>query len=158
MDAAGAGPAKFLPRPTVSQRNAGSQTTPLATVPGVVTGRLQGGQSFDLGEASDPERGVILDTMLPASVVIPSHSHRDWRGVLIWEGSMRVGDEALTRDDLLIIEPDAEVPAFETGPQGVHLLEFAKTAAAVPTVFRNADRLDPVFRDGLGAISDAVFE
>jgi hypothetical protein len=153
-----AGPAQFLPRPKVSEGNAGSQTTPLATVPGVVTGSLGGNQRFDLGEPDDPERGVLLDTTIPPNVVIPSHHHRDWRGVLIWEGSMRVGNEPLTKDDLLIIEPNAEVGAFETGAEGVHLLEFAKTDAAVPTVFRQHDLDDPAYGAGLGATSDSIFE
>jgi hypothetical protein len=152
------GEAQFLPRPRVSEGNAGSQTTPLKAVPGVVTGKLAGGQRFDLGEPNDPERGVMLDSVVPAGVVIPSHHHRDWRGVLIWEGSMRVGDEELTKDDLLIIEPDVKVDEFETGPRGVHLLEFAKTAAAVPVVFDEEDRRDPTYQGGLAAISDPVFE
>lgn len=153
-----AGPAQFLPRPKISEGNAGSQTTPLATVPGVVTGSLRGGQRFDLGEPDDPERGVMLDTALPPGVVIPSHHHRDWRAVLIWEGSMRVGNDLLTKDDLLIIEPNAEVEVFESGPDGTHLLEFAKTAAAVPVVFREADRDDPAYRNGLAATRDSAFE
>jgi len=151
-------PAQFLPRPKVSEGNAGSQMTPLATLPGVVNASLKGGQRFELGEAEDPERGVLLDTVLPPGVVIPPHHHRDWRGVLIWEGSIRVGNKVLTKDDLLIIEPDAEVGKFETGSEGVHLLEFAKTAAAVPVVFREADRNDPAYRDGLVATPDAIFE
>jgi anti-sigma factor ChrR (cupin superfamily) len=151
-------PAAFLPRPAGSEGNLGNQTTPLATLPGVLTGRLQGGQRWDLGKADDPERGVVIDTKLAAGITIPGHHHRDWRGVLVHEGSMRIADTELAKDDLLIIEPAAEVPAFETGAKGVHLVEFAKTAAALPVVFRAADRDNPAYREGLAATTDAVFE
>jgi anti-sigma factor ChrR (cupin superfamily) len=151
-------PAAFLPRPPGSEGNAGNQTTPLANLPGVRTGHLQGGQRWDLGEADDPERGVMLDTKLPAGAIIPDHHHPDWRGLLVWEGSMRVGDVELTKNDLLLIEPVAEVPAFETGAQGVHLIEFAKTTAAVPTVFQEADRDNSAYLEGLAVTADAVFE
>jgi hypothetical protein len=89
---------------------------------------------------------------------MPSHRHRDWRGVLIWDGSVRVGNDELTKDDVLVIEPSAKVPEFETGPQGVHLLEFAETTAGVPVVFDEVDRQDPAYDGGLAAISDPVFE
>jgi hypothetical protein len=150
--------ANFMPRPPVSDGNLGSQTTPLATVSGLLTGTLKGGQRWDLGDAGDAQRGVMLDTKLPAGAAIPAHRHRDWRGVLVWDGSLRVGDSELTKDDLLLIEPDAEVPAFEVGAQGAHLMEFARTAAAVPTVFRSADRDNVAFAAGLAATPDAEFE
>ena len=151
-------PAAFFPRPKVSEHNIGRQTTPLDTVPGASTGHLNGGGRWDLGDADDPDRGVMLDTKLPAGVTVPSHRHRDWRGVLLFEGSMRVGDEELTRDHLLIIEPDAEVPEFEVGSEGVHLLECAKTTAGTTTIFAAADRDNPAYRDGLAVITDAAFE
>ncbi|HZS15656.1 MAG TPA: hypothetical protein VFC09_13750 [Candidatus Dormibacteraeota bacterium] len=150
--------ANFSARPTGSEHNVGNQTTPLATVSGIVTGHLQGGQRFDLGDADDPERGVMLDTRLPGGVAIPRHQHRDWRGLLVWDGSLRAGDADLTKDDLLIIEPGADVPAFETGPQGVHIMEFAKTAAGVATVVHRRDLDDPAYRDGLAAITDVEVE
>ena len=71
---------------------------------------------------------------------------------------MRVGGEELTRDHLLIIEPGAEVPEFEVGSEGVHLLECAKTAAGATSIFAAADRDNPVYRDGFAAITDAAFE
>ncbi|HZS13254.1 MAG TPA: hypothetical protein VFC09_01520 [Candidatus Dormibacteraeota bacterium] len=150
--------ANFLPRPAGSEHNLGNQTTPLAGVAGVRTGKLQGGQRWDLGEAADPGRGVMLDTRLPASVSIPAHHHRDWRALLLWNGSMRIGDVELTKDDLLIVEPGAEVPAAVTGAYGVHMTEFARTAAAVPTVFRGGDRESAGYREGIAATVDAEFE
>jgi hypothetical protein len=71
---------------------------------------------------------------------------------------MRVGDEELTRDHVLIIEPGAEVPEFEVGSEGVHLLECAKTTAGTTTIFAAADRDNPAYRDGLAVITDAAFE
>ncbi|HZS14436.1 MAG TPA: hypothetical protein VFC09_07550 [Candidatus Dormibacteraeota bacterium] len=150
--------ANFAPRPKISEVNAGNQTTPLKVVPGVLTGKLKGGQRWDLGDSGDPERGVMLDTLLPAGSAVPAHRHRDWRGVLVWNGSLRAGDEELTKDDLLVIEPGAEVPAFQAGPQGAHLMEFAKTAAGVATVIRSADRDNPAFKSGLAATADVEAE
>jgi len=127
--------APILPRPKGSEGHAGNQVTPLATLPNVRTGHLQGGQRWDLGAPDDPERGVMLDTKLAAGEVVPPHRHRDWRGLMIWDGSMRIGDHELTKDDVVIVEPDAEVPAYQAGPQGVHMMEFCRTAAAEPLVF-----------------------
>jgi hypothetical protein len=151
------GGARFLPRPKGSEGNAGNQTTPLATVHGLLTGHLSGGQRWDLGEAEDPERGVLLDTKLPPGTVIPTHRHGDWYAALVLDGEMRFGDEQLRRHDLLIIEPDAHVPTFEVGTQGLHLVQFARTAAGATYVFREADRQNPAYSDGLAAVSDAAF-
>jgi hypothetical protein len=151
-------PASFMTRPNVSAHNEGNQTTPLDTVPGLSRGHLRGNQRFDLGEPDDPERGVMLDTKLAGDLTIPARRHRDWRGILIYDGSMTVGGHALTKDDLLLIEPDAPVAEFVTGPDGVHLIEWARTSRAVPQVFDAKVREAPQFREGLSAIQDAVFE
>jgi hypothetical protein len=140
-----------------SESNAGNQTTPLTAVHGVLTGHLSGGQRWDLGEADDPERGVVLDMRLPPGAAVPTHTHVDWHAALVLDGEMHFGDGKLTRDDLLIIEPDATVPSLEVSAQGAHLVEFARTAPGVTYVFRDADRRNPAYSDGLGAVADAVF-
>ena len=151
-------PAAFLPRPDISASNAGRQTTPLKDVPGVLTGHLSGNGRWDLGEAGDPDRGVMLETTFAAGTVIPSHRHNDWRGVLVFDGSMRVGDTSLTQDDLLVIEPGTEVPQLVAGSEGVHLLSFAKTAAAEPTIFSLADRDEPRYQTAFATVREAAFE
>jgi len=123
--------ANFAPRPRGSEHNEGNQTTPLATVAGLRTGHLKGGQRWDLGDAEDPERGVMLDTRLDAGTVVSARRFADWRGILLWDGGLRAGDAELSKDDLLIVEPGAVLPAFEVGPQGAHMMEFVRTAAGV---------------------------
>jgi quercetin dioxygenase-like cupin family protein len=127
--------ANFAPRPNGSGQNAGSQTTPLKAVQGLSTGTLSGnGQTFDLGEAGDPQRGVVIDSSLRAGETVPEHSHKDWRGFIVMAGSMTIGDQEVTKDDVVVIEPDARVGTFVAGANGVQLLEFARTAAGVATV------------------------
>jgi hypothetical protein len=151
-------PASFMTRPRVSAHNAGNQTTPLETVPGLQKGHLRGNQRWDLGSPDDPQRGVMLDTKLAGDLTVPPHRHHDWRGILVYEGSVHVGGRALNKDDLLLIEPDAPVPEFVTDTDGVHLVEWARTNAAVPQVFDASLRDDPTYRDGFAAIPDVVFE
>lgn len=46
------------------------------------------------------------------------------------DGSLRVGGVEMMRDDVLIAEKNAEIGAFEPGPEGVHLLEVVRTEDA----------------------------
>ena len=124
----------FLPRPSGSERNAGNQTLPIDGVSGLAKGRLSGGSRWDLGEPGDPSRAVLMDTRLEAGHVYPEHWYRDWRAMFVLGGSMRVGERELGKDDVLIVEPNASVPACESGRDGVHLLEVARTSAAVPRI------------------------
>jgi hypothetical protein len=148
----------FDERPPECRHNAGRQTTPLATVPGLVTGSLRGGQRWDLGDADDPDRGVILDTKLPNATTVPSHHYRDWRGLFVFSGSVRAGDTAMTQGDLMVFEPGADVPELVVGSDGVHLLEFAKTAAAVDRIFGAEVQRDSAAAEVLSSIGDVVFE
>jgi quercetin dioxygenase-like cupin family protein len=152
------GRAEFKARPIGSERNAGRQTLPNDGVVGITTGRLGGGQRWDLGEPHDPLRGVLVDTTFHPGESSPPHTHADWRALLVMDGSMKVGDREITNDDVVIIEPDAEVGAFEPGPRGIHLLEVARTAAAVPTIYRDEYRTDPRYRDTLAGALDTTFE
>ena len=148
----------FGERPADCVHNAGYQTTPLATVPGLLTGSLRGRQRWDLGEADDPERGVMLDTKLLPGTKIPSHHYRDWRAAFVFAGSAHAGDTALAEGDLLVVERGTEVGELVVGSEGVHLLEFAKSAAAVERVFDSKVRDDPASSEAVGMIGDAVFE
>jgi quercetin dioxygenase-like cupin family protein len=151
------GVAEFKPRPKGSERNAGRQTLPNGGVEGITMGQLKGGQRWDLGEPDDPQRGVLLDTTFQPGENYPAHTHADWRALLVMDGSMNIGDREITSDDVVIIEPNAEVGAFEPGPRGIHVLEVARTAAAVPTIYRDEYRTNARYRDTLAAASDTTF-
>ena len=45
--------------------------------------------------------------------------------------ALNAGDAELSKNDVLIAEPGAELPALQAGAQGVHLMEFCRTAAAL---------------------------
>jgi hypothetical protein len=74
----------------------------------------------------------VFDRKLPAGVTLPPVSVGDWRAALVLDGSMTVGGTAFATSDILLVEPAAKVPAIAAGPDGVHLLELARTAAALP--------------------------
>jgi hypothetical protein len=148
---------EFKPRPRGSEHNAGNQTLPVDGVDGLTKGHLEGGQRWDLGEPDDAERAVLIDTVLQPRHGLPPHRHDDWRALLVLDGSMRVGDRELTPDDMLVIEPRREVAAFVPGAEGVHLLEVARTAAAVSIVCGDEYEHDPQYRDVLANTYDVTF-
>jgi quercetin dioxygenase-like cupin family protein len=153
----GGGLAEFMARPKGSEHNAGRQSLPTDGVAGLAKGQIRGGQRWDLGEPDDPERGVLLDTRLEPGEDFPAHTHADWRALLVMDGSLKVGDRVLAVDDLLIAEPHGEVGSFEPGPQGVHLLEVARTAAAVPATYSEQYRTDPRYQEALARAADVAF-
>lgn len=122
----------FFSRPPALVDNGRRQVVPVDGTPGLQKGRLDGNARWDLGDPDDPERGIVFDRKLPAKAALPPASARDWRGAIVLDGSMTVGDSAFGTGDILIAEPGAKVPAIEAGPQGAHLLELARTAAALP--------------------------
>jgi hypothetical protein len=124
----------FLPRSSLNQRNAGNQVLPNGGVEGLTQGHLTPGASFNLGPDDDPERTVMLYTGLSAGERLPRHSYGDWRGIFVFDGAMQMGDRQLGKDDVLIIEPGVEVPAFEAGEHGVELLEVSRTASGVERI------------------------
>ena len=121
----------FVSRPPALPENSGRQVVPVEGTPGLSKGRLDGGAYWDLGDPNDPERGAIFDRRLGPGAEVSAASVADWRGFLVLDGSLTVGYKKLVTDDLLLVEPDAKVPAAVAGPEGVHLLEFARTAAAI---------------------------
>jgi hypothetical protein len=112
-----------------SEKNKGNQITPLKEIPGMVTGHFDGTGRWDLGDANDPSRGVIFETKLSPSESRPAHSYADWHAFMVWDGALLIGDQKLTKDDILVIEPNSEVPALQAGSEGTHLIEMARTAA-----------------------------
>ena len=147
----------FKPRSRLNQRNVGNQTLSMEGVEGLTKGHLKGGQRWNLGEPGDPNRGVLLDTRLQPGENYPPRRHREWRGVLVLDGSLKVGTERLTKDNLLIAEPNVEYGPLEPGPSGAHVLEFVRKAAAVPCVYRDQYRTDPRYAAVLARSPDTAF-
>ncbi|MGF7238815.1 MAG: cupin domain-containing protein [Frankia sp.] len=121
----------FVSRPPAQVENEHRQVVPVDTTPGLDKGHLDGGAFWDLGDPSDPDRGIVFDRKLTAGQHLPSVSVGDWRGALVLDGSMTVGDTPFVAGDVLLVEPDAKVPVTIAGAAGVHLLELARTAAAL---------------------------
>jgi hypothetical protein len=122
---------EFVPRPPALVENGRRQTVPVDGTPGLEKDRLDGNGYWDLGDPDDPERGIVFDRKLPAGATLPAVAVADWRGALVLDGSMTVGDTELATNDVLLVEPDAKVPATTAGASGVHLLEMARTAGAI---------------------------
>jgi hypothetical protein len=121
----------FVTRPPARPENGARQVVPVDGTPGLSKGHLDGSAYWDLGDRDDPERGAIFDRKLGPTAEVPAGPVPDWRGLLVLDGSVRVGDTNLAATDMLLIEPDAKVPAAVAGPEGAHLLEFARTVRAV---------------------------
>lgn len=122
---------EFFSRPPALVENGRRQVVPVDGTPGLWKGRLDGNSYWDLGDPNDPERGIVFDRELAARVALPPVSVGDWRGTIVLGGSMAVGDAALATGDIVIVEPHAKMPAITAGPEGVHLLELARTAVAL---------------------------
>ncbi|MDT3445768.1 MULTISPECIES: hypothetical protein [unclassified Pseudofrankia] len=121
----------FFSRPPRLVENGRRQVVPIDETTGLWKGRLDGKAYWDLGDRDNPERGVAFDVKLAAGATRPGISVGDWRGVLVFDGSATVGDTELATGDVLLVEPDAKLPDLTAGPGGVHLLELARTAAAL---------------------------
>ena len=121
----------FFSRPPASVENGRRQTVPVDGTPGLEKGHLDGNAYWDLGDSGDPDRGIVFERQLAAGTTLPPVSVSDWRASIVLDGSMTVGDTAFAANDILIAEPDAKVSGVIAGPEGVHLLELARTAAAL---------------------------
>jgi hypothetical protein len=121
----------FVSRPPALPENLARQVVPVDGTPGLAKGRLDGQAYWDLGDPDDPHRGAIFERTVAAGEDVPSQAVTDWRGFLVLDGSLTAGSIALARNDLVLVEPDAKVPAILAGGDGAHLLEFARTGGAV---------------------------
>ena len=121
----------FVGRPPARPENGARQMVPVDGTPGLARGVLDGQAYWDLGDQGDPQRGAIFDRILDPGAQVEAGAVPDWRGFLVLRGSIGVGPGKLAANDLLLVEPGAEVPALTAGPDGAHLLEFARTAAAI---------------------------
>jgi hypothetical protein len=118
----------FGPRPPGSEGNAGRQCVRCEGNPGIHKGHLDGTAYYDLGHADDPSRAVLRDRRVESGRERPATAHDDDWAALVLDGIVRVGDQELVSDDIVIVERDREVPTMRAGVDGVHLLEIARTA------------------------------
>jgi hypothetical protein len=121
----------FKPREGVNKRNEGHSSLSLEGADGMWKSKLAPGWSWNLGDPSDPNRSVVRDTRLAAGDSIAAQERSDWYGALVLEGSVEVGGKRLVKDDVLVAERGAAIPAMLAGPAGVQLIEHFRTARAL---------------------------
>ncbi len=130
-----AGAFNFGSRPPGAEQNQGNQTMKIDGTPGLVKGSLTDAGRWDLGPSDDPDRGVALSTRLAPGETIPAHELSDWRWSLVTEGDLTLGERRLDVDDIVITEPNIEVPEAVAGSDGAQLLELCRTVAAETRLF-----------------------
>jgi len=123
----GGGPFTFLPRSERNRRNEGRQVLPVDGVEGLLKGHLVPGAHWDLGESDNPDRATMQYTAYAANDELTPHAYGDWHWMLVMRGSARLGTHELTKDDVLVVERDATVPACVVGDDGIELFEVART-------------------------------
>ena len=121
----------FKEREGINKRNEGHSSLPLTNDGHMWKTRLAPGWSWNLGDPADSDRGVVRDTRIPAGISMPARERSDWYGALVLGGSMEVGGRTFVRDDVLIAERGAAIPAMTAGKDGVQLLEHFRTARAL---------------------------
>lgn len=122
----------FFERSKVNQRNNGRQTLPCDGVEGIWKLRLDPGIVVDMGEAEDPQRGIMRDVRLQPGQSIGPETAADWRMLIVMAGSVDYAGRALQRDEFLRIAPGATTSKLTAGAEGAQLLELARTAPALP--------------------------
>jgi hypothetical protein len=125
----------FAERSALNQRNRGHQVLPNSGVEGLTMTHLEESKIWDLGDPSDANRGLMKDTRLAAGERRSAHRYADWHGIFVLDGSMRVGDRQLQRNDVLIIKPGAYVETWEGGSGGAHLFEVSRIAKGMAPAF-----------------------
>lgn len=123
--------AVFRERTGVNRRNEGHQLLAMDGVDGITKGHLTPGSQWNLGDANDPERGVLRVVGLAPGERLPAHRHGDWHAAFVIEGAMSIGDRELSASDVLICQPDAAVAEIVAGPDGALLFEAARTAGGI---------------------------
>lgn len=108
--------------------NKGRSVLPMDGVEGLWKDRLAPGKIWNLGDAGDPDRGVLADMRLGAGESRPARKAGDWWSAMVLSGSAEAGGRELVRDDVLIAAPGGELPEIKAGSEGVQLVEMARTA------------------------------
>jgi hypothetical protein len=125
------GPHVFKEREGINKRNEGQSALTVAGTSGMWQSRLSPGWSWDLGEANDPDRGIVRYTVLAAGEKIAAKQRGDWYGGLILGGSGEIAGKQVGADDVIIGERDAEVPELVASDDGIQILEHFRTARAL---------------------------
>jgi hypothetical protein len=120
--------ARFKERSALNKRNDGHQVLAIAGVVGMFKSRLEPGAEWDLGDSSDPDRGVMRDTRLSAGQKIPEHSYGDWHALLVLDGSIEISGRKVDKDGYLISQPASMVGEIQAGSAGAQLLELSRTS------------------------------
>lgn len=120
--------AVFLPRSAINSRNAGRQTQPCDNVPGIWRDRLTGGQTWDLGDPGDPDRGVMKSARLAPGQAMAGRTYADWSALLVLDGSATIAGKRLERDAFLLIRPGSVLPDLMAESEGAMVLELYRTA------------------------------
>lgn len=118
----------FFERSELNKRNDGRMTLPCDGVEGAWKSRLSPGAQWDLGEAGDPMRGILNDTLLVPGETIAAHSYGDWHLITVLDGTLEFKGRTLGKDDFLRIAPDSPVAGMKAGPDGARLLEGSRTS------------------------------
>lgn len=118
----------FKERSALNSRNAGRSSLPVDGVEGLIKGRLTPGQQWDLGEAGDPDRGVMGYSGLSAGQVLAPHGYGDWHGLFVMKGELNLGGKSIVQGDVILAEPGAKIPSIEAGASGAEIFEVARTA------------------------------
>jgi hypothetical protein len=122
---------QFIERSALNKRNEGRQVLPVDGVEGLVKGHLSPGSQWDLGQADDPDRGIMRVGQLSPGERVSPHSFADWCAVIVLDGDLRVGGEPVGKDDVLIVRPDSRVGELVAGPNGARFLDMSRTAAGI---------------------------
>jgi hypothetical protein len=116
----------FMARKGVNIRNEGRMSLSCDGIDGLIKGHLTDGQRWDLGEADDPERGVIACTVLRGEEWIAPHSYADWHSLFILKGGLHLGEHVLKVGDVIMAEPGARLEKIKASADGASLFECAR--------------------------------
>ena len=119
----------FKERSALNKRNDGRSSLPCDGVEGLIKTRLAAGARWDLGDAGDPDRGIMGHTVVAPGEAVAAHHYGDWHGLFVLKGSLRLGDRELGANAVVIAEPGAVLPAIAGGPDGAEVFEVARTTA-----------------------------
>ena len=118
----------FEPRSPLNQRNEGRSILPVDGVEGLFKDHLESGRCWDLGDPGDPDRGIVSYRRLAAGEDLAPRVCSDWHGLFVMEGGGELAGRSLKKDDVVVLEPGANLPALTAGSDGIALFEVARTA------------------------------
>jgi hypothetical protein len=120
----------FKEREGINKRNHGHCMLPVDGTSGMWKARLEPGWQFILGDADDPNSPALRYTRLEAGQSSPARERGDWYTAQVFKGSAEIAGKTLVRDDVVIAERGAQIPALTAGKDGVELLESFRTTRA----------------------------